>query len=259
MGCELSRKNIRSSDVKRHLEQFYNAENMRVSVVSDIDAPRIQDQLRASFHSLPKKSRSHEKPQPAAPCSCEQVSVQSSPRELSQPMLAWGMKVPELSAESFVLTRLLARVLARGPGSMAWRLRDPLGLAYTVDCDLVHFREGGVLMVFLYTGTGQIALARSRMEALFQSLLEQGIPGDILAAAIRLEVVAWQRSLQSKAERSFWLASISDLGSGVQMVDGYIERIRKISKEDLDPFMRAVLKSDTRRLVVLGGTDPQEE
>jgi len=259
LGCESSRNNIRKKDVKRHLERFYNTEHMIVSVVSDLDADRVQSLLRGIFRSIPRKSLFSGETEPRDLCPCEQVSLQDYERELLQPMLAWGMKVPELNAESFSMTRVLARVLARGPGSLAWTLRDPMGLAYTVDCDVVHLRKGGVLLVYLYTGPGQIALARKKMETIFAGLINEGIPRKLWDSAVRSETVAWRSSLQSKAERGFWLASFASLGLGIDLVDGYSDRIRRLSKSDADAFMRKLLDVNTRRLMVLGAGDPVEE
>jgi len=260
MGCEATRTAITRSHVINHLKKSYHAARMWISVVSDLDAEQVQKQLREQFKLTLAKNPPQPPPPATVSCPCAVSPAGDSGRKLLQPLVAWGMALPSLTAKSFVQARLLARLLAGGPGSPAWRLRDPLGLAYTVDCEVKHFLGGGVMVVFLRTGPQQVARTCREMETVFAELVETGVSRKQLDAAVELEKVDWRRRLQPKRETAWRLGSFAATGLGIDMVNQYDLCLDDLSIEEMNVFLRGCLSAQNRHRVILGVClDPEEE
>jgi len=260
MGCAETRKSITKSDVVAHLDNHYGKEQMSIAVVSDLEAKRVAALLRKHFKSLKGKPvETANKPTNSAPCPCAGHQNAPSIRKLEQPLLAWGMPLPPLNRESFVRSRVFARLLAGGPGSLAWKLRDPQGLAYTVGCDLRHYKHGGVMAVYLRTDPRLLDKAEEQLEAILQELLQIGVSPAQLTAAISQEVVDWYRSLQSKRERAWRLAAFDSNGLGADLTAGYPELVKGLNKSDMDVFIRNCVNPDTRWRLTLGAASDARE
>lgn len=259
-GCESTRSAITRAHVARHLEAHYHAARMWISVVSDLEAEQVQALLREKFKlQVSQNPPPSSAPATAVACPCSGDFNRNGGRKLLQPLAAWGMPLPPLDADSFATARVLSRLLAKGPGSLAWHLRDPLGLAYTVGCDVSHFQGGGVLLVFMRTGPKQVARACKEMEALLNELVEKGVSQEQLSAAVRLERVAWQRGLQSKSDKARLLGAFAQNGPGIDEFMRYDQRLQRLTTEAINLFLRQCLPAQNRRRILMGDFRDSEE
>ncbi len=259
MGCEKTRAGLGRRHVLDHIQAHYQSGRMGFCVVSDLDA----EQVKALLETHLRLDKAAPAPEPtlatvpsAGGCNADPAAAF---RELQQPLLAWGMPLPPQDARSFLLARLSARLLARGPGSIAWHLRDPLAMAYTVDCEIRHFSGGGAMVVMVRTAPEQVEPACRELEARLDDIAAAGISQQQLAAAVRLESVNWLRAWQSKPERAWLLGSFALNGPGMAVVSAYDSRLRELTLAEVNAFLSRLLARGARHRVILGKAAKEEK
>lgn len=251
-GTIPSRERLSGNHVRELMRQMYTLRKMCVSIVTNLHEKEVRKLIAQYFHDIPGRiETSPVQPLGQKDSSLLRTEVDAGDRDLLQPLLAWGYALPELDRHNYACARLLARWIARGVGSRAWRLRVRDGLAYTVDAAISSFSGGGALIFFLRTGPDKISHAEREMENILDEVLREGITATELDAVRRIENAAWLRSMQSKGERAWRMAEFYQNGLGLEEVlSGAL--LQEISPEKLNAFARRYLAPELLKKFSIG-------
>lgn len=231
-----SKENVSSftkSDVKDYMDRRYTADNIVISMAGNVDAKLAEELAEKYFSSLPRTTSDHSPVPVERVCKClfrkkdiEQIHI--------------GLAFPSVKRYDslFDATQILNSVLG---GSMSSRLfqkvREELGLAYTVYSYLSPYIEAGSLVV--YAGVNSENYLKS-VGAIFDCIKD-----------IKRKNISKEEFMRGKEQMTSSSVFAQENTSSQMLMYGkeliysgkvydFSERMRKIAAVTLDDVMQAV-------------------
>jgi len=164
-GSVESVSQISAGNLARWHADFYNPENIVISIVGDFKAEYAEEQIVEKLKLT--KLKKIEKTRFAfteLPPGRRQAVVE---REKKQVVMSLGFFAPGINSPDYIAFKLLQHVLSGMSSRLFIELRDNYGLAYIVDADYKAYLDVGVFKIYLGTSIDKLELAES---LLFQEL-----------------------------------------------------------------------------------------
>ncbi len=230
LGTKKSVKELSRSAFEAHRSAFYTPERMVVGVGGKFDEAQLRKLIEASFGALAPGG------QPLAPCVPpfqKQLTLLSRPFEQTHLMLCFP-GVPLRHDDLYVL-QVLMFLLGTGTSSqLNQRLREELGLVYSVDAWLGRFLAGG------YIAVSMSLTPESQKQALQETLrILRELPETIDEEALSAAKEKLSASLIMHREQPH--SKLSSFGHDLLMFGNCVE------DEEIIAAIRAVALPDVQR------------
>jgi predicted Zn-dependent peptidase len=240
---------IERTDLEEHLRRYYVPSNAVLVVSGPVKYRAVLDAARDCFGGWA------DTPVPATPLvtlrrfTPQIRCVQDSDSQMSLQMAFLGFARDD---RRFMALRFLRRILAGGGSSrLHLRLREELGIIYSVDGAIGAYDETGCLAFDLSTAPDTLIHA---VEATFEELLRittTSVPGDELERIRNSYIFDLEFSLDSAYEmggRYGW----GELMGVVRSIEEDQAEARRITAAELQETARALFAPENLRLVVVG-------
>jgi len=251
-GEEEALKKIKGRDIESFYKNYFQAGNMILVAVSDLDTEKITGILQkylGSFRSgKPPESVSIRAPVENA----SERKETAFEKETKQALVSLGFALPKTTPRSYALASLLETLLGKGPGSKLWTLRTEEKLAYNVNAQASIFSEGGILEAYLETDASKKETAREALKKVLSELLEKGISAAELADIKILVKANFLRSNETKDRRTGTLGTFEALGLGFEYFTNIFGEVEAVTLDEINGFMKEVLNPEKSALVVVG-------
>ena len=237
------------ADLQEHLHRFYRPGNTVVAVSGPVRSHEVFEAAEEVFGRWQKG---------AVPPAVAVVGRQTRPRTRfvhdsdSQMNLQLAFLGLPRGDARFTALRLLRRLLAGGGGSRLYlRLREELGIIYSVEASIGAYDETGCLSVYLSTAPDTLAQA---IEVTLQELLRvatEPIPTAELERVRQSYIYDLEYSRDSAYEmggRYGW----GELMQVVRSIEDDQQAARNTSGEDIREAARVVFAAQNLRLVAVG-------
>jgi len=253
LGTPASVEGLTSRALREYFDAAYNAGNLLIVAVGNVDHDGLRDLLAPTFGRLPAAAAAGaEQPPSFIP------HVQVRAKELEQSHICLGTSSYHQSHEHRYAAYVLNTMLG---GSMSSRLfqnvREKRGLAYAVFSNLSAYRDAGSLTV--YAGCANDAV-RELLEVVVQELrgMKHELPAEELRRAKDHLKGSLMLSLESTSSRMSNLARQEIYFDRQFSLDETLEGIEQVSADDVMRVSRELFANGSLGATVLGQPDGLE-
>ncbi len=225
-----------------------------VFVVGDVGPDRVAEQV-AGWIGTPDPAETRE-PRPAWP---DAPVVRAVSRDRAQTALALAFPGPDRRDPDRTPLRLLANAISGLGNRLFEELRSRRSLAYTVTAYPMVRRHGGAFIGYIATSPDRADEARDGLLEELLRLRTEPPDDDVLERARRYTIGSWQIRTQTNGAQLSQLYDALLLGSGLEEIRSFEDRVRAVSRDDILEATRRWLDPDRVVEGVVRGRAPDEE
>ncbi|MBI1921446.1 MAG: insulinase family protein [Geobacter sp.] len=237
------------ADLRGHLERYYVPGNAVVAVAGQVSEAQIFAATEAVFGTWQGTT---------PPAGASASDRQQAPQALfvkdadSQTDLQLAFRAIPRPDQRLMTVRLLRRILAGGGSSrLHMRLREELGIVYSVDASIAAFDDAGAFAVDLSTAEGNLAVAVEEVLRETRRLAEELVPDDELARVKQ----SYLYDLEYSRDSAYDLANRYSWGELVGLVRSIEEEQTEasaVTAEYLRETARMIFAPERLNLVAVG-------
>ena len=245
--------NINLDQVRDYMLQQYNPANTVIAVAGNVDHDEVVTTVNeATHHWRPRESLEWE---PAVDFYGERgigSVARVEERQSDQAHICIGLPGISLTDPDRYALAILNGVLGDGMSSRLFlNLREEQGLVYDVSSSLTHFRDCGSLVV--YCGV-EPRKTQDAVRAVVSDLagMRAPVPGAELNKAREFTKGRLLLRMEDTRSVAAWLGAQELLLGKVSTIDETIEKIDRVSSEDIAHVAERLLDPNKLRLAVVG-------
>ena len=251
---------ITLEDVREYMLQQYNPGNIVISVAGNVDHDAVVDMVdHATADWRPRESLAWE---PVVDYYADKglgAVARVEQRQADQAHICLGLPGISLTDPDRYPMAIFNGVLGDGMSSRLFlNLREEQGLAYDVASSLSHFRDCGSLVV--YCGV-EPRKTREAVQAVVNELvgMREEVPFAELNKAKEFAKGRLLLRMEDTRSVAAWLSAQELLLGQVSTIDETVEKIDRVTSEDVLRVAERLLDPDKLRLAVVGPSDEEEE
>ncbi|MFQ5701163.1 MAG: M16 family metallopeptidase [Acidobacteriota bacterium] len=251
VGWEPDLDNISLEDCRKYFRTYYAPNNAIVTIVGDVETEEVVRSMRRAFEGIPAQEppRAVIDAEPAQ--KGEKRIIHRMHAEL--PAVMVGYKAVAFKHEDYAALEVIRSILTDGDSSRLYR-----GLIYQKQIAnevYAFFRPTLMAGLFVVYAQGKQDVEGSRMEsAIYEELVHLGATGvgehDLQKAKNQIRADAL-RDMQDNAGKAGRVAFYELLGGTYQEMDAVLDRIDKVTADDVGSVARKYFKPDGRTVVTL--------
>ena len=249
-GTEKAIKSMSAKDLEKFRSSMVTGGNGIVGIFGDIDLKEAEDLVRSKFDSVPKGKRQFESDLTAnIPETYGQIVEETHEKE--QAILLIGYRTVDLSHEDNSPLGLIDEACSDMASRMFIRIREELGLAYSVGCMRMLGLAPGYLAFYVATDPKKLDLVQEEMNKEINKLVKNGLEKEEFDRAKASWLGREAIHLQGARELA-GVATIDELvGLGWDNYRGTGERIEKLTQKQIQKTAEKYLQEDNRVTVRL--------
>lgn len=248
LGTEASVTALRAEDLREIHARRYRCGDLIVAAAGDLEHQAIVDEVEARLGHLPSGTGD-----PVPPVAWEgggpatRIHVE---RDSAQTHIVFGARVPPRAAPERYPLSLLSAAFGGGMSSRLFqRIREELGLAYTVYSFQSFYSRAGISGVYVGTRPAGAARAMEEIQREFARLLAEGLSEQEFRE-VRDQVKGQvMLSLENPGSRLFRLAGFALYDQPRLTLDELLARIEGVTRDEM--MAAAALAFDPERQTVL--------
>lgn len=164
-----------------------------------------------------------------------------------QAVLALALPGLAAPAEDGELLGLFSEWCRDMSGPVFREIREERGLAYYASLALLQGLDAGCLYFYLGTSPEQLTEARAALEKMLEKLASEGMPAPALERARATALTACHMTAQDAVKLCSATAVDTLLGLGATYIDRMPERLRAVTPERMQSFLRRLLSPAATR------------
>jgi len=251
IGTVASVEGFKREDLARFHGEHFKTGNITLAVYGDVDAAHVEAELAKHFAGLPDGDA----PQLPKIAKALNSGVKYNFKELEkdQSLIIMGFKGTTIKDKDRYVLQAISTALSGISGRLAMRLRERLGIAYSVGAFTVPALDPGYFALYISTTKKNIELSKKEFLSQIKQLNKSGLRPEELAA-IKSELIGNQRiSLQTNNSLAHHTSLDEVYGLGYNHYKEYSDTINSITVEDTVRVARKYLTPNTYTLVVIEG------
>ncbi len=235
-------------DVERWYARTFDARNLIVCAVGDLDRGAVREMVEEVAARLPTGERS------VFPT---RVSLGPSGRRdvvhggSGQSTVALALRGPRAGAKDAAVMRVICRAGSMMGGRLWRALREGPPFAYAVGSSLIGLREGGVVFAHVTAPLGQEETALEALDSEFVRLAADGLSREELERAKRHLAGMMAISMERGAARAAGYAMAEATGVGCEHVDRMPDLVRGVTNDDVAAVAARYFSADEERAAVI--------
>jgi zinc protease len=246
---------ITRDDLVTHYKTYYIPNNATLIIVGDVDATQAMEAVRRHFGPIPQGPTPPSVRTPEPPQLGERRA--EIPRPTALAALAIAYHIPAFAhADAFPL-EVLSQILSQGRSSRLYReLVYQRQLATSINADANLRVDPGLFTIVAMVQEGKTPAELE--EAIYEQLqhvTEESIADRELQKAINQALSAFVFEQDSIQQQGFSIGSFHMLQS-YKVINEYIERLRRVTKQDVARAARTYLTKTNRTVVTIVPLSP---
>ena len=208
-GTLESASKITADDLRQHREAYWCGKRAVIAVVGDVDPGQVRDRVEKAFAAVPPGTV-YERSEPTFPVIDKRRAAFE--RERNQVHVYLGHLGIKRNDPHYVSLAVMDHVLGTGPGftnRITQKLRDQMGLAYTVHAD-IHGSAGllpGMFRAYIGTSPEHVQTALDGFLTEMRRVREELIPAEELDVAKSYLVGSFAMGFERSSRRASYLVS----------------------------------------------------
>ncbi len=245
---------ITADDMRAHRASAWCGKRAVIAVVGDVDPTEVRDRAEKAFASVPSGTP-HERKDPTFPAI--EPRRATFERERNQVHVYLGHLGIRRNNPDYVPLAVMDHVLGTGPGftnRITQKLRDQLGLAYTVHAD-IHGSAGllpGMFRAYIGTSPEHVQTAVDGFLTEMRTIRDVAVPQEELDVAKSYLVGSFSMGFERASRRASYLVSAEIHG----FPDDHLERLptefAAVTPEDIQRAAREHLMPEACSIALSG-------
>lgn len=253
LGNKESLKAVKKKDIKSFYDTHFNAGNIIVAAISDMEEEALCRIIENSLTKFPPGKVEDAKPITGSLPENLDIYIE---KDAQQYFISRAFLLPEVTAKNYTLSYMVENLLGKGVNSRLWALRTQQKLAYIVNSRATQMKFGGLLEAYLETDKDKKKTALEALRTVMNELYESGITGEELEVTKTFSKASFLRDNETKTTRARNLASFEALGLGFTFLDRFSEEIDAVTLEEINAFIKEFLDPEKGVEVIVG---PEED
>ncbi|MCX7973870.1 MAG: insulinase family protein [Candidatus Aminicenantes bacterium] len=260
VGTEISLAKIKLADIRTFYKERYRPDQVLMAVVGQIEKEKLIKLLEASFGRWKASSRAPTVPLPPLPQPKGRTIVLVDKPDATQAYFVLGgpgLKMgDEISPAANVMNTLW------GGRFTSWfntELRIKRGLTYGASSSLESWKPGGIFRATSYTKSDQLGEMLTISIDLLRKGRQEGFSSEEVRSARNYILGQFPPTLETNASKALAYVRLSFYGLGFDYYDRYLDRIDKISLEEVNQAAARLLPGENFVLVVVGRAEEVRE
>ncbi len=246
LGTEKTVRDLTPGSLRGYLEKATGAGRMVLAVVGGVDPREVIDLAERHLVTESNDKRAHRDPADWKPRKGPLYLAKAMPKEQSH--LVVGFPGTTLNSSDSFAMDVLVEILGGHGGRLFSRVREEMGLAYSVTAVSMEGIERGYLALYASTGPGQ---ERQVVDAMLDEVerIRERRPSASEMSRVKRHLIGTRAIGSQKAGARAGSASLGYLyGLGAEMDEEYTGKIRRTSADDVVEAARRYLVRD--RMIV---------
>jgi len=251
LGTRESVKALTSDDLHAHMIKFFTPDNMVLSVCGKFDAANLRARIEELFGDMPASSEPP-RPMEELPAARFTPDIKFTPKKVEQNQIILAFPGCSSGDPKRYQAALLSTMLGGSTSSRLFqRLREELGLVYSVDFFNVHHCREGISGVSLGLGAKTQCRALEEVVRILQAFSNE-VTAQELKRAQEQAAAGLVMGLESNAARASRTASNTLLLGTPLPVEQSIAAYRAVTLEEIRAYAQEMLDAKQTVLCVLG-------
>lgn len=247
---EIVRK-ITREEILDFMSRYYVSENMVISVAGNFKEEEVMGLLEENFFAIPQGPR---QPDCSAPIYCPSLYTKEKDVEQLHLNIAFESVVSD-AEEKYALT-ILNSVLGGSINSRLFQvIRENLGLTYTIYSYGSSYKKAGLLHVYGAMNPIQLEQVLTNTFDIIEDLKKNGITPDELIMTkeqIKTELIMGNESAKNRMNSN---GKAILLKNYIIPLDETIDKVSKVTREEVMDFARKYLKKEKCSLSLVGNLE----
>jgi zinc protease len=248
LGSTESISSLTTQQVSRFYRKWLHPENLVISVVGDIDAPRTAEQLAHLFGEL--GGGSFKPPQPKVDPAPDAIRKVVFEKDRMQAHVLLGFLGTTLYDPDHYVFQVLNAVLAGQGGRLFMELRDRLSLAYSVSSSSLELLDPGCFAVYIATSPEKVDTAVNGILEQLDLMCRKRVPRAELKRVLRYLAGAHAISLQYNGAQAMSYTLNELYGLGFDYGERYQEAIQQVTAADIQRVAQTYFQFDKYVLAI---------
>jgi zinc protease len=253
-GTEDSVRRITRAEVKSFYERNYGSARALIVVVGDVSSAEVEHLLD---HKLAAWKQGGERTFVYPPAPRAQARTLRVDKRVTQAAIILGhdgvaRDNPDIEALS-VMNYIL------GSGGFSSRLTESIrmqaGLAYSVGSSFAMYKSRGSFQIVMQTKNRSVGEAVARAKKELERIRNEPVADQELDEARRYLTGSFPLSLDTLGEVADFISAVAFYNLGWDYADRYLERVRAVTREDVQRVARQYLHPDALLEVVVADLD----
>lgn len=243
LGTQQKILTINRDSVYAYYKRYYAPNNMSMAIVGDFDGPQTLELVKQYFGGFPRGTKPEDKyAPPPVRAEVEELVIK---KDIAQAYLMMSMVGPRLDSPDQFTLDIMSNLLGSGESSRLYkRLKDDLGLVYSVGFNFYTFKYEGVMFSLAALDPANLQKAEQEINAVLDDVKQNGFTEEELQKAknsIKTDYyIAMERGLDIADEFAQRNASYT-----YEYVVDYPGNIEKVTLADLNAAARKYLNTDS--------------
>jgi zinc protease len=246
---------ITREDLLAHYKTYYIPNNATLIIVGDVDAMQTMETVRRYFGSIPKGPAVPPVRPPEPPQLGEHRAEIARPTALAA--LAIAYHIPAFDHADALPLEVLSQILSQGQSSRLYRelvYQRQIATSISTNADLRMDPGLFTIVSMVQAGKTPAELEVAVYEQLDQ-VTEESIADRELQKAINQTLSGFVFRQDSIQQQGFTIGSLHMLQS-YKLINEYIERLRRVTKQDVARVARTYLTKTNRTVVTIVPMSP---
>lgn len=240
---------------RKDVEGFYNehlvSKNMTIGLFGDIEETRAKELLTGAFSAVPDKGPPVHKTVAERPIS----GVIKAEKTLNkrQSLVLMGFKGTTVNSKDRYTLQLITTVLSGVSGRLATRLREKLGISYSVGAFSVPAVDPGYVALYILTTQDNIETAKREFTDQIKILNKKGLTAAEIEAAKKELIGNHRAALQTNSAMAHQSTLDEVYGLGYDSYKRYDSIINSITNEEVTAVSKKYLKPSSHIYIIVNG------
>ncbi|NJD11031.1 MAG: insulinase family protein [Gemmatimonadetes bacterium] len=242
---------FRAADLRRAHDALYHPGNMVVAAAGNVDHERLVDQIGKLFAG--RGARGERPVLPTPPDAPGEARAERLARSTAQTHLVWGVRTfGHRDPRRYALV-LLSSAFGGGMSSRLFqRVREELGLAYTVYSYQTFYHDAGIVGVYVGTRPESADKAESVVNDELARIAKDGLSAEELGDAKGQLKGQIALSLESSSARLHRLAGVALNDEPYCSLEEVVDRVERVSGEAVAALAQCYYDPARQTLLTLG-------
>lgn len=249
IGEIASLKKFTQSNVKEHYAKYYVPNNSMLAVYGKLDDAFKAD-VEKAFSGWQKKELSKITWSTAKSADVTKIKIFSK-KDLAQAQIRWGQVGFERVAPDFMLARIANVVLGGAFASrLNQRVRDDLGLTYSISSSFDARKEKGLLDVSTFTRNDKVGETIKNTKEVLEKFEKEGITKDELNASKALLIGQFPASIETVDRYAYNVMILKYYGVPETYLTNFIENVNRVSLKEVNEAIKKYYKANQYKVVI---------
>jgi zinc protease len=251
VGTRRGVQSLRRRDVIRFYFKHYRPNNATLAVVGKFDS-KIREQLETHFGQWKSSPIQESKVKDIAPIENKEIRLVSR-EDLAQTQILLGHHGVERKNSDFLSLRVANTILGGGFASrLNQRIRDDLGLTYTVYSYFDARKERGPFTIGTFTRNEKVGEMISEIDTLYKSFVEKGVTSEELKEAKGQLRGTFPRALETPEKLALNLLLLRAYGISDDYLKNYLRNLDDVTVAQVNAAIKKHMNPEKMRVLVYG-------